>query len=251
MWQMDLSYTWHSTRNAGGVVTRDTIRESIWHDRTIEFDHGINACIRDIRRVLGDNSKEPQFIETLPKVGYRFIGALSPAKKNIVFVRRFWCAALFTFAIMAAAVLWSLSQSVPRDADVTGGQGRIAVMPFQGAFLEEGDAEHIQQMTVSVATALAEKQDAMHVVSAAELFAEAAQQPGMGDVSHWLKVDYLVAGTLSRDSNILALNLRLIRTDGYVHLWSQSLPLGNARDIEQINHLTSELLAALAAIPHQ
>lgn len=63
--------------HAGELVTRETIRESIWTDRVIDFEQGINACIRDIRRALGDECDAPRYVETLPKKGYRFIAPVS------------------------------------------------------------------------------------------------------------------------------------------------------------------------------
>jgi DNA-binding winged helix-turn-helix (wHTH) protein len=39
----------------------------------VDFEQGLNSCIRQIRDVLGDDSKSPRFIETLPRRGYRFL----------------------------------------------------------------------------------------------------------------------------------------------------------------------------------
>lgn len=66
--------------NAGHLVTRETIRAAIWADRIIDFEQGINASIRDIRRVLGDESDAPRFVATLPKKGYRFISPVREAR---------------------------------------------------------------------------------------------------------------------------------------------------------------------------
>jgi DNA-binding winged helix-turn-helix (wHTH) protein len=58
----------------GQLVTRDTIRKELWGtDTFVDFESGLNFCIRKIRNVLGDNAKKPRFIETLPRRGYRFI----------------------------------------------------------------------------------------------------------------------------------------------------------------------------------
>ncbi len=58
----------------GEIVSRDDLRTRIWGDATfVEFDQGLNYCIRQIRRALHDNASAPVYIETLPKQGYRFI----------------------------------------------------------------------------------------------------------------------------------------------------------------------------------
>jgi Tol biopolymer transport system component/DNA-binding winged helix-turn-helix (wHTH) protein len=61
----------------GEVVSRDDLKQALWPDDTfVDFDNGVNSAIRRIRRALDDSATEPRFIETLPKRGYRFIGAV-------------------------------------------------------------------------------------------------------------------------------------------------------------------------------
>ncbi|HKE06276.1 MAG TPA: winged helix-turn-helix domain-containing protein [Candidatus Acidoferrum sp.] len=70
---------------AGQVVTREEIQRALWTDSTfVDFDHGINFSINQIRRALADNAEKPRYIETLPKRGYRFIGVVqkSPMAKQ-------------------------------------------------------------------------------------------------------------------------------------------------------------------------
>lgn len=63
---------------AGELVTREELREALWTEGTsVEFDQGLNYCIRQIRAVLGESANEPEYIETFPKRGYRFIGLLT------------------------------------------------------------------------------------------------------------------------------------------------------------------------------
>src|SRR5229473_2420242 len=59
---------------AGQVVTRDEIQRCLWTDSTfVDFDHGINFSINQIRTALSDDAEKPRFVETLPRRGYRFI----------------------------------------------------------------------------------------------------------------------------------------------------------------------------------
>jgi DNA-binding winged helix-turn-helix (wHTH) protein len=61
---------------AGQVVSRREIQGRIWPDDTfVDFDQGLNYCIRQIRGTLGDSADAPRFIETLPRRGYRFTAA--------------------------------------------------------------------------------------------------------------------------------------------------------------------------------
>jgi eukaryotic-like serine/threonine-protein kinase len=60
--------------HASQVVTRDQIQRELWAGETfVDFDHGVNKCINQIRTALGDNADHPLYIETLPRRGYRFV----------------------------------------------------------------------------------------------------------------------------------------------------------------------------------
>lgn len=59
----------------GEVVLREEIRTRLWPNNTIvEFDHGINAAIQKLRDALWDSASEPQYVETVARRGYRFLG---------------------------------------------------------------------------------------------------------------------------------------------------------------------------------
>ena len=61
-------------RRSGEVITREDLRVELWADDTyVDFEHSLNAAIRRLREALGDSATTPQFIETLPRRGYRFI----------------------------------------------------------------------------------------------------------------------------------------------------------------------------------
>src|SRR5687768_8146767 len=63
----------------GAVVTRDELRQRLWPDGTfVDFEHSLNAAVKRLRAALGDEADNPRFVETLPRRGYRFIGALGP-----------------------------------------------------------------------------------------------------------------------------------------------------------------------------
>jgi DNA-binding winged helix-turn-helix (wHTH) protein/Tol biopolymer transport system component len=63
---------------AGEIVSREELRTRVWGDATfVEFDQGLNYCIRQIRLVLHDGASHPLYVETLPKQGYRFIARVT------------------------------------------------------------------------------------------------------------------------------------------------------------------------------
>jgi len=68
------------------VVGRDELRERLWPAHTfVDFDHGLNTAINQVRTALGDSAANPKFIQTLPRRGYRFIGPVQiVARENVV-----------------------------------------------------------------------------------------------------------------------------------------------------------------------
>jgi DNA-binding winged helix-turn-helix (wHTH) protein len=65
----------------GELLTRKELQERLWSaDTFVDFEHGVNAAIQTLRRALSDTHKNPRFIETLPRRGYRFIAAVEGAQ---------------------------------------------------------------------------------------------------------------------------------------------------------------------------
>lgn len=62
--------------NAGRLVTRDELLSDVWGVRDVS-DGRISRVIRVLRVALGDDSREPRYIETIPKRGFRFIAPVA------------------------------------------------------------------------------------------------------------------------------------------------------------------------------
>jgi len=58
----------------GEVITREEIRRRLWSSDTfVDFEHSLNTAIKKLRAALGDSPENSRYIETVPRVGYRFI----------------------------------------------------------------------------------------------------------------------------------------------------------------------------------
>lgn len=59
---------------AGTLVPRADLHAAIWgQDVHVDFDRGLNYCVRQLREVLIDDAKAPRYIETIARQGYRFV----------------------------------------------------------------------------------------------------------------------------------------------------------------------------------
>ena len=73
----------------GELLTRDELRDRLWPDGTfVDFEHGLNAAIKRLRDVLGDNAERPRFVETLHRRGYRFIAGRARERPGVACARR-------------------------------------------------------------------------------------------------------------------------------------------------------------------
>jgi TolB-like protein/DNA-binding winged helix-turn-helix (wHTH) protein len=62
----------------GEVVTREALRQRLWPaDTYVDFDANLNTSLNRLRYALGDNASEQTLIKTVPRQGYRFIGAVA------------------------------------------------------------------------------------------------------------------------------------------------------------------------------
>jgi DNA-binding winged helix-turn-helix (wHTH) protein/tetratricopeptide (TPR) repeat protein len=59
---------------AGELVSRDDIQHAVWGTGTfVDYEQGVNHCIKELRTALGDSAESPRYIQTLTRRGYRFI----------------------------------------------------------------------------------------------------------------------------------------------------------------------------------
>jgi predicted ATPase/DNA-binding winged helix-turn-helix (wHTH) protein len=71
-----LRVLWELASHAGDLVTQKQLFDSVWTDTAVS-DSALTSCIQELRQALGDNSREPRFIKTVHRRGYRFIAAIT------------------------------------------------------------------------------------------------------------------------------------------------------------------------------
>ncbi len=131
--------------NPGGIVTREELRAQVWgSDALIDFDQGLNYCVKEIRAALGDNADAPFYVETLPRRGYRWIGQVEalpgpgsmpsstprPSRRSRALLLAF-LGTLLAFALGAAGVALTRSRATePRWQRLTFRRGSIGSARF-------------------------------------------------------------------------------------------------------------------------
>lgn len=63
----------------GELIGREDIYKALWPGQTfVDYDKNLGVAVVKLREVLEDSSRQPRFIETIPRRGYRFMGSLQP-----------------------------------------------------------------------------------------------------------------------------------------------------------------------------
>jgi DNA-binding winged helix-turn-helix (wHTH) protein len=110
-------------QHADRDVTRDELIAHLWgDDRHVQFDQGLNYCVRQIRLALADQVKAPRYLATIGRTGYRWIGATgSHSSRLSAIVNRpvpAWIAASGAAAcLVAAAFVAPIPAMQPRTAE--------------------------------------------------------------------------------------------------------------------------------------
>jgi DNA-binding winged helix-turn-helix (wHTH) protein len=91
----------------GQLISREGFHRALWPaDTFVDFDQGLNSAVKKIRDVLNDSAETPRYIETLPRLGYRFVGKVN-GRADIPFAQ-------MTSGCMAARTL-SMSRLLKRS----------------------------------------------------------------------------------------------------------------------------------------
>jgi DNA-binding winged helix-turn-helix (wHTH) protein/tetratricopeptide (TPR) repeat protein len=101
----------------GEVVTRERLVQVLWPKGVVDFDNNLNSIVRKLRVALEDDTETPRYIETLPRIGYRFIGsvAASPVAER---GRARWIVAplLAGAVVIVAAAAWWQTHRAPASS---------------------------------------------------------------------------------------------------------------------------------------
>ena len=196
---------------SGKLVTREELKHQIWDDATfVNFEEGLNFCIRSIRAILHDSADEPRFIETLPRRGYRFIAPVE--------------------------------QLIPHGAQRI---DSLAVLPLENLSDDPGEDYFAEGMTDELITELA-KIRGLRVISRTSVKVYRGSKKSLSEIARRLNVNAVVEGTILRFENRVRITVQLIRTQKEEHLWAQSYE----RELGDILKLQGELASTMAAQIH-
>ena len=107
----------HFLSSPNRIVTRQELARALWGSEThVSYDDGLNYCIRQIRVALGDDVKQPRFIVTVPRRGYRFIAPVAESDAaRLARVPTFGLPAYLVVVALAVVTLTIAAESRPNN----------------------------------------------------------------------------------------------------------------------------------------
>jgi TolB-like protein/DNA-binding winged helix-turn-helix (wHTH) protein len=233
----------------GELVTREELRVQLWSDDTfVDFDHSLNSAIKRLRDVLSDTAQKSQWIETVPRRGYRFVGnvqwtrpeskpntyvaahgkdpdtdwhvaADSPAAPPLPrlawhFKWRFVSALLVV--LLAAGALTKIILGKPAIVIRS-----LAVLPLQNLSGDSSQEYLADGITDELITALA-KNRFLRVVSRTSAMQYKGVRRPIREIARELSVDGILEGSVTRSGNRVHMTLQLIYAPTDTHIWAES-----------------------------
>jgi TolB-like protein/DNA-binding winged helix-turn-helix (wHTH) protein len=251
--------------NQGELVTREDLRTKLWADDTfVDFDHGLNSAVQRLRDCLSDTAEEPQWVETVPRRGYRFIGQVqwsngtghprvtgevAPSAKEapelVVATERrrptILISTIVAIVLLAGCLVWLRAHRKTPQPNVAVSIRSVAVLPLENLSGDPSQDYFAAGMTDELITILA-KNRALRITSGSSVMRYNSSHKPASEIGNELHVDAVIVGSVARSGNRLRVNAQLIRASDDVHLWSDSYE----RDLGDVLALQQELARTIA-----
>ncbi|RUL66423.1 transcriptional regulator [Dyella dinghuensis] len=250
--------------HAGEVVSIDELLNQVWEGVIVTPD-SVYQAVTSLRRLLGDDPKQPVYIATIPRRGYRMVAPVSNdelpavaqqaandvlASPRVAAVRTrraaWWgIAAVLAVAVALIAYAYTHPHQTPVTAAVPNPKS-IAVLPFLDMTDTMNEEPFADGMTDELIDKLSQSQG-LHVSSPTSSFYFKDKQVTVAQVGKALNVAYVLDGSVRKSGNTLRVSARLVRTDDGFVVWSQTYDRSWADKLMIQDDIASEVTKALKA----
>jgi TolB-like protein/DNA-binding winged helix-turn-helix (wHTH) protein/Flp pilus assembly protein TadD len=248
---------------AGTVVTREEIQQCLWSESTfVDFEHGINFSINQIRGALADDAEKPRYIETLPRRGYRFIANVERQHESVkpkpgvqpaaAHSWRFVLAVgLPTILLVVSYLAWHRIHPRP---PVPVARIMMAVLPFQNLTGDPKQEYLADGVTEEMITQLGRLQpERLGVIARTSVMGYKHGDQRIDQIGRELGVQYVLEGSVRRDENHLRITAQLIQVKDQSHVWAREYDR-SSKDVFALQDdvataVTEEIQSRLALAP--
>ena len=251
-------------KHPGRLVTQDEILEAVWSETYVNPEV-LRKYILEVRKALGDRPDNPEFIETIPKRGYRFvapvveessaepsIAATSPAMEEAARVPskerissgkyKLWKFVILPILVLLAAAAIARQHfraALDRTEASSARNTSIAVLPFSDMSAAKDQEYFSDGLAEQLINDLA-KVSGLKVVGRSSAFQFKGRNEDLREVGRKLGVANILEGSVRRDGNHVRITAELIKTNDGFQLWSQTYD----REIKDIFGVEDEIAQA-------
>ncbi len=230
----------------GQLVTREQIVERIWGKGAfLDTDNSINGAIRKLRSALKDDSEDPRFIQTVTGKGYRFIAPVveapplegpeesqsvppphlqsHPYPNAVPPFYRGWRAYLGLSVVFMAALAAGFLLARPLNrSHPAGGKLMLAVLPFANLTGDAGQEYVSDGLTEEMINQLGNLDpQRLGVIARTSVMHYKGSHASLDQIGRELGVQYVLEGSIRRDSDRVRISAQLIQMKDQSHLWAR------------------------------
>jgi TolB-like protein len=225
--------------HAGRLVTKQELLDTVWPETTVE-ENNLNHNVSVLRKALGERATGQQYIETVPRVGYRFVAPVEAADTQARTARSqplrrkpYQGDPVAPDEARPARILAGLAERAGRPT--------VAVLPFRNVSGDPDQEYFTQGITEDITTALAKHRSLLVIARSSAI---AFNGPGIDARSAGvdLGASYVVEGSAARSGQRLRITVRLIDTEAGRHVWAERYD----RDLEDVFDVRDRITAAIA-----
>ena len=247
--------------NSGHLLTKDELMKRLWPETFVE-EVNLAQNISAIRRALEGKNGGEQYIETVPKGGYRFTaetrkivreppkiaaqGTEPFAVPVSRLVRRRWSVTRLAVTASAAilvvgSALFLIPQIKKFRANPSVAIHSIAVLPLVNLSSDPAQEYFSDGMTDELITRLAQT-GSLRVISRTSVIGYKHSVKKAPEIGAELHVDSIVEGTIERVSDRVRIRVQLIRAATDQHIWAESYD----RELKDVLQLESDVAREIA-----
>ena len=236
-------------KNAGEIVTRSELEKSVWHDSVVTYE-ALTVTINKIRAALEDDSRNPRYIETLAKRGYRLIAPVSNDKLNPKNITKSSKNKLrsYVFSVVVVIFLSTLifkQNNNHTELKLPGNVPSIAVIPFTNSNNDSAQDYFAAGITEYLITDLS-RLSTLLVTSRNSVLGFSSKTINMKNVKDTLKTQYVLTGSVLKNKNQLRIAVQLTDVTTGIQQWADRFDR-NIEDLftvqdEIVNKIVTELV---------
>ena len=240
----------------GELITREELTSRLWPAGTfVDFDHGLNKAMNHLREALSDSADHPQFIETLPRKGYRFVAPVTqdsqefePAAPSGSRGRSRLRSRLGILTALVAVIGIAIGAQIGVAHSWLAGRRAalpritsLAVVPLENLSNNPEQDYFADGMTDALITDLA-KIGSLRITSRTSVMRYKGTKRSIQDIGRELNVDAVVEGTVTRSGSRVRITAQLIQVSTDMHLWAETYE----RDVSEILTLQNTVATDIA-----